>query len=219
MPALRSAEETRRPGLDYESVGLDHESVGLDHESVGLDHESVGLDHESVGLDHESVGLDRESVRIDHEFAGLDRESAGLDHKSTGLDHEFAGLDHEFAGLAHKWSTLATWDHKFSVYSSGSWRHHQRVTPSASLRHPNLAPLLHWVHQHLTPSSSPSPRLNTARFVSTSLRPAHPSVLPSMSRFREQCSSKCSVPPPWGVEELQGSGRRVRLEWGAYITV
>ncbi|KAF2357196.1 hypothetical protein FHG87_012046 [Trinorchestia longiramus] len=25
--------------------------------------------------------------------------------------------------------------------------------------------------------------------------------------------------PPGGVEEMQGGGRRVRLEWGAYITV
>ncbi|KAF2359812.1 hypothetical protein FHG87_009430 [Trinorchestia longiramus] len=25
--------------------------------------------------------------------------------------------------------------------------------------------------------------------------------------------------PPGGVEEIQGGGRRVRLEWGAYITV
>ncbi|KAF2351647.1 hypothetical protein FHG87_017594 [Trinorchestia longiramus] len=25
--------------------------------------------------------------------------------------------------------------------------------------------------------------------------------------------------PPGGVEEMQGDGRRVRLEWGAYITV
>ncbi|KAF2346211.1 hypothetical protein FHG87_023033, partial [Trinorchestia longiramus] len=34
------------------------------------------------------------------------------------------------------------------------------------------------------------------------------------------CFSKWSVPPPCGVvEEMQGGGRRVRLEWGAYITV
>ncbi|KAF2360539.1 hypothetical protein FHG87_008703 [Trinorchestia longiramus] len=25
--------------------------------------------------------------------------------------------------------------------------------------------------------------------------------------------------PPGGVEEMQGAGRRVHLEWGAYITV
>ncbi|KAF2368133.1 hypothetical protein FHG87_001101 [Trinorchestia longiramus] len=25
--------------------------------------------------------------------------------------------------------------------------------------------------------------------------------------------------PPGGVEEMQGGGRRVRLEWGAYINV
>ncbi|KAF2358573.1 hypothetical protein FHG87_010669 [Trinorchestia longiramus] len=25
--------------------------------------------------------------------------------------------------------------------------------------------------------------------------------------------------PPGGVDEMQGGGRRVRLEWGAYITV
>ncbi|KAF2354360.1 hypothetical protein FHG87_014891 [Trinorchestia longiramus] len=25
--------------------------------------------------------------------------------------------------------------------------------------------------------------------------------------------------PPGGVEEMQGGGRRVRLEWGAYVTV
>ncbi|KAF2361089.1 hypothetical protein FHG87_008153 [Trinorchestia longiramus] len=25
--------------------------------------------------------------------------------------------------------------------------------------------------------------------------------------------------PPGGVEEMQGGGRRIRLEWGAYITV
>ncbi|KAF2346628.1 hypothetical protein FHG87_022616 [Trinorchestia longiramus] len=34
-----------------------------------------------------------------------------------------------------------------------------------------------------------------------------------------QCFSKWSVPPPGGVEEMQGGDRRVRLEWGAYITV
>ncbi|KAF2343336.1 hypothetical protein FHG87_025908, partial [Trinorchestia longiramus] len=33
------------------------------------------------------------------------------------------------------------------------------------------------------------------------------------------CFSKWSVPPPGGVEEMQGAGRRVRLEWGAYIAV
>ncbi|KAF2350107.1 hypothetical protein FHG87_019137 [Trinorchestia longiramus] len=33
----------------------------------------------------------------------------------------------------------------------------------------------------------------------------------------EQCFSKWSG--PGGVEEMQGGGRRVRLEWGAYITV
>ncbi|KAF2344408.1 hypothetical protein FHG87_024836, partial [Trinorchestia longiramus] len=35
----------------------------------------------------------------------------------------------------------------------------------------------------------------------------------------DQCFSKWSVPPPGGVEEMEGGGRRVRLEWGAYITV
>ncbi|KAF2351503.1 hypothetical protein FHG87_017741 [Trinorchestia longiramus] len=38
-------------------------------------------------------------------------------------------------------------------------------------------------------------------------------------RYRDQCFSKWFVPPPWGVEEMQGGGRRVRLEWGAYIIV
>ncbi|KAF2348431.1 hypothetical protein FHG87_020813 [Trinorchestia longiramus] len=35
----------------------------------------------------------------------------------------------------------------------------------------------------------------------------------------EQCFSMRSVPPPGGVEEMQGGGRRVHLEWGAYIAV
>ncbi|KAF2348914.1 hypothetical protein FHG87_020331 [Trinorchestia longiramus] len=34
-----------------------------------------------------------------------------------------------------------------------------------------------------------------------------------------KCFSKWSVQPPGGVEEMQGGGRRVRLEWGAHITV
>ncbi|KAF2368243.1 hypothetical protein FHG87_000999 [Trinorchestia longiramus] len=37
--------------------------------------------------------------------------------------------------------------------------------------------------------------------------------------LQDQYFSKWSVPPPGGVEEMQGGGRRVRLEWGAYITV
>ncbi|KAF2365331.1 hypothetical protein FHG87_003907 [Trinorchestia longiramus] len=37
------------------------------------------------------------------------------------------------------------------------------------------------------------------------------------SLHRLQCFSKWSVPR--GVEEMQGGGRRVRLEWEAYITV
>ncbi|KAF2347917.1 hypothetical protein FHG87_021326, partial [Trinorchestia longiramus] len=32
-------------------------------------------------------------------------------------------------------------------------------------------------------------------------------------------SQSGSYRPPGGVEEMQGGGMRVRLEWGAYITV
>ncbi|KAF2344220.1 hypothetical protein FHG87_025024 [Trinorchestia longiramus] len=38
-------------------------------------------------------------------------------------------------------------------------------------------------------------------------------------KYHMQCFSKWSVRPPGGVEEMQGGGRRVRLEWGSYITV
>ncbi|KAF2360974.1 hypothetical protein FHG87_008267 [Trinorchestia longiramus] len=34
-----------------------------------------------------------------------------------------------------------------------------------------------------------------------------------------ECFSKWPYRPPGGVEEMQGGGRRVRLEWGSYITV
>ncbi|KAF2364099.1 hypothetical protein FHG87_005152 [Trinorchestia longiramus] len=39
--------------------------------------------------------------------------------------------------------------------------------------------------------------------------------------FGRETSVSLSGPyrPPGGVEEMQGGGRRVRLEWGAYITV
>ncbi|KAF2361139.1 hypothetical protein FHG87_008103 [Trinorchestia longiramus] len=57
--------------------------------------------------------------------------------------------------------------------------------------------------------------------VSSSLHGRDPLNAVELLSYRlRQCFSKWSVPPPLrDVEEMQGGGRRVRLEWGAYITV
>ncbi|KAF2368854.1 hypothetical protein FHG87_000386 [Trinorchestia longiramus] len=50
---------------------------------------------------------------------------------------------------------------------------------------------------------------------------ASASITVSCRRVRAQTSvsQSGSYRPLGGVEEMQGGGRRIRLEWGAYITV
>ncbi|KAF2366880.1 hypothetical protein FHG87_002372 [Trinorchestia longiramus] len=73
-------------------------------------------------------------------------------------------------------------------------------------------PYPHFVYTHTDFSSASRPRAAQGYLLSTRPRKTGHTGWSSVSQ---------SGPyrPPGGVEEMQGGGRRVRFEWGAYITV
>ncbi|KAF2363358.1 hypothetical protein FHG87_005885 [Trinorchestia longiramus] len=77
-------------------------------------------------------------------------------------------------------------------------------------------------YAHLIPTlHRGSPKIGVASFV---LRYLHCQTSTQLNTGRrvhydDRVSQSGPYRPPGGVEEMQGGGRRVRLEWGAYITV